>query len=446
MCFYGMDIVARSGSAYPQCIPVVFILFDEDQFGFLWLQPNCLSLYSRVQVTFQNAEAPSPQAFQEMLKNIQCLRSEPQPTQSQQTFLQDSFLSTLKISIRTLPTLLELAGRSLLGDQASAISALEYLPAELFPPLFIQAYHRRMWKPLKALVHAWPFTVLPLGSLMRLPLFMVLQAAFEGLDVLLAQEIRPRRWKLRVLDLRNMNVNLWRLWCGDSSQKCAQTGPVAVHSSSPNMEHPLAPLEVFLDLNFNDRDRDKFFMYIIQWAQQRKGARKVLDAVQLDCIQEVEVDYTWDLPTLGTFALYLGQMSNLQSLALCHIKVLAEDDEEVEEEEDCLDQMLRYLQTPLDKLSIWLCWRLTHSDLTYLFQCPNLRQLKSLHLYAANLTDFSPETLQALLEAVTPTLQDLRLDNCAMVDSQVEAILPVLSRCHQLRDFTISENHLSMAP
>uniref|UniRef100_L7N182 F-box protein 31 n=1 Tax=Myotis lucifugus TaxID=59463 RepID=L7N182_MYOLU len=71
MCFYDVGIVARSGSAYPQRIPGVFILFDADHFGFIWLEPNCLSLYSRVQVTFQNAEAPSPQAFQEILKNIQ---------------------------------------------------------------------------------------------------------------------------------------------------------------------------------------------------------------------------------------------------------------------------------------------------------------------------------------------------------------------------------------
>ncbi|XP_015426764.1 PREDICTED: PRAME family member 12-like [Myotis davidii] len=110
-----------------------------------------------------------------------------------------------------------------------------------------------------------------------------------------------------------------------------------------------------------------------------------------------------------------------------------------------LDQMLRCLQTPLDKLSIWFCSQLTHSDLTHLFQCPNLRQLKSLHLYGANLASFSPEPLGALLEAVAPTLQDLRLDNCGMAASQVEAILPVLSRCHQLRDFTISENHFSVA-
>ncbi|XP_006769273.1 PREDICTED: PRAME family member 8 [Myotis davidii] len=312
------------------------------------------------------------------------------------------------MNIRTPPTLLQLAGESLLRDQASAITALEYLLAALFPPLFIQAHRRRIWEPLKAMVHAWPFTVLPLGCLSHLSLDEVLKAVLDELDILFAQEVRPRRWKLRVLDLRKTGDNFWRMWCGDSTQNCSLTGPVAVHSSSPNMEHPLAPLEVFLDLNFNERVGDEFLMYIIGWAQQREGlvhlcckalrisevpfqrVSKVLDGVQLDCIQEVE-------------------------------------------------------QTPLDKLSIENCQRLTHSDLTHLFQCPNLRQLKSLHLFRLRLADFSLEPLRALLEAVAPTLQDLRLDNCAMVDSQVKAILPVLSCCHQLRDFTVSENHLSMA-
>uniref|UniRef100_G1Q597 Uncharacterized protein n=1 Tax=Myotis lucifugus TaxID=59463 RepID=G1Q597_MYOLU len=396
----------------------------------------------------------------------------------------------MNMSLRTPPTLLWLAGESLLRDQASAIAALEYLPAELFPPLFIQACRRRIPEPLMAMVQAWPFPVLPLGSLMRLPPVMVLQAVFEGLDFLLDQQVCPQRWKLRVLDLRNTGANFWRMWCGDSTWNCSPMGPVAVQSSSPNMEHSLAPLEVFLDLNFSEMDGVKFFMYIIQWAQQKEGlvhlcckalriyevpfqrVRRVLDGVQLDCIQEVEVNCTWDLPTLGTFARYLGQMSNLQSLALCHIKVLEWERKEQEEQGSFsqflsqmlrlrhlkklylespsflrgrLDQMLRCLQTPLDKLSMWFCSQLTHSDLTHLFQCPNLRQLKSLHLYGANLTGFSPEPLRALLEAVAPTLQDLRLDNCGMVDSQVEAILPVLSRCHQLRGFTVSENHFSVA-
>ncbi|XP_015413193.1 PREDICTED: PRAME family member 9/15-like [Myotis davidii] len=280
------------------------------------------------------------------------------------------------MSIPTPLTLLRLAGRSLLRDQASAIAALEYLPAELFPQFFTQAYCRRIPEPLKAVVHAWPFAVLPLGCLSHLSLDEVFKAVLDGLDVLLAQEVRPRRWKLRVLDLRNTGANFWRMWCEDSTQKCSRTGPVAVHSSSPNMEHPLAPLEMFLDLNFNERDRDKFFMYIIQWARQRKGlahlcckslrffdvpferARMVLDAVQLDCSR---------------------------------------------------------------------------------------RQLKSLHLFGLRLADFSLESLLALLEAVAPTLEDLGLDHCGMADSHVEAILPVLSRCRQLREFTMSENNFSVA-
>ncbi|XP_054576667.1 PRAME family member 12-like [Eptesicus fuscus] len=396
------------------------------------------------------------------------------------------------MSIRTPPTLLQLAGEILLREQALAITALEHLPAELFPPLFIQAYYSRCHQSLKAITQAWPFIVLPLGCLQQLSLDEALKAVLDGLDVLLAQEVRPRRWKLRVLDLRNLGAKFWRMWCGDSTLKRSPTGPVTVHRFSPNMEHSLAPMVVFLDLNFNDRDRDELFMYVIQWAQQREGllhlccktlriaevpfqrVRKVLDAVQLDCIQEVEVNCTWDLPTLATFALYLGQMRNLQRLSLSFMHELTGEEEEEEEQEQeeeqqdweeeeelqhlreldmdspsflrgRLDQMLRCLQTPLDKLSITNCPQLTHSDLTHLFQCPNLRQLKSLRLYCASLADFSPEPLRALLAAVAPTLQDLGLDNCAIVDSQVEAILPVLSRCHQLRFFTITENNFSVA-
>ncbi|KAK1340482.1 hypothetical protein QTO34_019052 [Cnephaeus nilssonii] len=421
------------------------------------------------------------------------------------------------MSMQTPPTLLELAGKRLLRDQASAIAALEHLPAELFPPLFILAYHsRRHQESLKAMAQAWPYPVLPLGGLMQRPRVKVLKAVLDGLDVLLAQKVRPRRWKLRVLDLRNLGADFWRLWCGDSTQKLSPMGPVTVHRSSPNMEHPLAPVEVFLDLNFNDRDRDEFFMYVIQWAQQRKGLLHL-------CCKTLRI-------AEGPFQ----RMRNLQRLSLSHIHVLSEEEEEEDDEEDeveleeemqemeeeeesekeeqeqeeeerqreeqeeqeeqeepeeqgsfsqFLSQMLRlqhlreldidspsFLRGRLDQMlsRVSLCQiphlsevvvpadplgkthhntlrHLTHSDLTHLFQCPNLRQLKSFGLYCASLADFSPEPLRALLEAVAPTLQELYLDKCAMVDSQVEAILPVLSRCHQLISITISENCLSVA-
>ncbi|ELK28486.1 PRAME family member 8 [Myotis davidii] len=182
------------------------------------------------------------------------------------------------MSIRMPPTLLKLAAKRLLRDQASDIAALEYLPAELFPYLFLMAYRGGCGPHLlKALAQAWPFTVLPLGVLMQRPPDHAptraagLKAVFDGLDILLAQKVRPRRCKLWVWDLRNTGANFWDMWCGASTKNCSPTGPVTVDSCSPNMEHPLAPLEVFLDLNFSERDRDKFFMHIIQWSQQREG-------------------------------------------------------------------------------------------------------------------------------------------------------------------------------
>ena len=61
------------------------------------------------------------------------------------------------------------------------------------------------------------------------------------------------------------------------------------------------------------------------------------------------------------------------------------------------------------------------------------------------MNDFSPELLQVLLEKVAVTLQELGLDVCGITDSQLEAILPALSRCSQLRYFSLCENFLSMA-
>ncbi|KAM8775486.1 F-box only protein 31 isoform 1-T1 [Rhynchonycteris naso] len=75
MCFYGTGLIAGHGFTSPERTPGVFILFDEDRFGFIWLELKSFSLYSRVRATFRNADAPSPQAFEEMLKNIQSLTS-----------------------------------------------------------------------------------------------------------------------------------------------------------------------------------------------------------------------------------------------------------------------------------------------------------------------------------------------------------------------------------
>lgn len=153
-----------------------------------------------------------------------------------------------------------------------------------------------------------------------------------------------RRWKLQVLDLRNTSQNFWSAWSGARAQVHSRMGPEAEDGCS--MQRPLAPLKVFTDLCFSDWIQDWFITYLIWWAKQREGflhlccqtlkifavplenIQKALGMVQLDWIREVEVNCTWNLSTLGMFAPYLGQMSNVQRLFLSHIHVSASEEEE----------------------------------------------------------------------------------------------------------------------
>ena len=96
------------------------------------------------------------------------------------------------MSVPTPPRLLDLAGMHLVREDALVSSALEFLPTELFPPLFMDAFHGRHIKTLKAMVQAWPFARLPLGGLMKKLHQETLEAVLDGLDVLLAQEVHPR--------------------------------------------------------------------------------------------------------------------------------------------------------------------------------------------------------------------------------------------------------------
>ena len=83
---------------------------------------------------------------------------------------------------------------------------------------------------------------------------------------------------------------------------------------------PSTPLKVFLDLCLKKRTLDNFLTYFLRWVEQRKSSIhlcckklkivsmpmdkivKVLSAVQLDCIQEVDLNFTQKLSSLAKFA------------------------------------------------------------------------------------------------------------------------------------------------
>ncbi|EPQ11911.1 F-box only protein 31 [Myotis brandtii] len=71
MCFYGVTLTITHPLPPHWRCPGVFVLFDENHFGYIFLKEKQFFLFGRVQNTFQNVQAPPPQAFLEMLSNIQ---------------------------------------------------------------------------------------------------------------------------------------------------------------------------------------------------------------------------------------------------------------------------------------------------------------------------------------------------------------------------------------
>ncbi|XP_053431503.1 PRAME family member 12-like [Nycticebus coucang] len=393
------------------------------------------------------------------------------------------------MSLKGAPRLLDLAVQSLVRNEALAISALEELPRELFPPLFMEAFTRRRSRVLTAMVQAWPFTCLPLGSLMKSYDLKSLRAVLDGLDaLLLPQKFRPRRWILQVLDLRDVDENFWTAWSEAVADTCSLN---ALSKRKTGKDCPglgrEKPLKVIIDLCLDITTLDESLIYVSVWARQRKDfvhlccrklnilartlkiIRNVLHMVELECIQEVEVNCHWKLPTLGRFASYLGHMTHLQTLLVSHVSAPAYLSLEMKKKYlsqfatsflklDCLqalhmhsdsfleghlDQVLRCLKTPLETFSINYC-PLVELDVSHLSWCQMLSQLKHLVLTTVRLTDFSPEPLQLLLERVTATLQTLHLDDCGISDAQLRVILPSLSRCSQLTTFSFCGNQIFM--
>ncbi|CAI9179674.1 unnamed protein product [Rangifer tarandus platyrhynchus] len=110
---------------------------------------------------------------------------------------------------------------SLLRDEASTITTLEYLPIELFPSQLMGAFYGRHSQTLKPMRHTWPYVLLPLGGLMQKPHVGTLQAV---LDVLLAQKDCPSADH-----------------CGCSGSARRQGRAAATSTSSPGRQCPGPP-------------------------------------------------------------------------------------------------------------------------------------------------------------------------------------------------------------
>ncbi|TNN87801.1 F-box only protein 31-B [Liparis tanakae] len=70
-CFYGTGLIAGHGFTSPERTPGLFVLFDEDRFGFIWLELKSFSFYSRLTDNLAHAYAPNMERFEAMLFSMQ---------------------------------------------------------------------------------------------------------------------------------------------------------------------------------------------------------------------------------------------------------------------------------------------------------------------------------------------------------------------------------------
>ncbi|EGW03487.1 PRAME family member 6 [Cricetulus griseus] len=236
------------------------------------------------------------------------------------------------MSIYNPPSLQHLAVQSLLLNEASTISTLEYLPPHLFPPVFKEAFTGRHMQLLKAMVAAWPFSYLPVGALMETPNVELLQAVLGGVDILQAQKVRPRRWKLRVLDLRNMTQDFWDVWPSRKNLYCS-TETESQEQVSSKLRRDVKVV-TDLSLRFHLKEHQTC---LLQWAQERKVCvllccvkmefcdfpgeiiKEILDIFPPDNIEKMELSTNHVLPLLGHIASHFGHMTELRECHLTHI-------------------------------------------------------------------------------------------------------------------------------
>ncbi|XP_028719042.1 PRAME family member 12-like [Peromyscus leucopus] len=396
------------------------------------------------------------------------------------------------MSGQTPPTLEELAMQALLRNEALAISALEKLPWTLFPALFKDAFNGRHTRIVKAMVAAWPFPCLPVGTLMKTPNLEIFQAVLDGVDSHLKREFHPGSEKLQVLDLRNVPHEFWNIWTGREGGACwAETvdeRPVVkdLPRYALRRQHLKVVTDLYLRFPLNEEQA-----CFLQWVQQRKDflqlhcinmkicalpvcpIKEILSVFHPGRIEELELNMGWDVSTLARFAPCLGQMRSLRKLFLAYIykntfrigtrttgreercisKVIAQFSklhclqhlsiDDIFFLKDHMKQILRSLKTPLETLSITNC-DLSQTDLNNFPWSHSLHQLKHLALRDITLCTSCLKPLGVLLENVAGTLESLDLQGCSIKDSQLTDFIPALSKCSQLTRVNFWDNDFSM--
>ncbi|KAL6071742.1 hypothetical protein STEG23_009078, partial [Scotinomys teguina] len=225
-----------------------------------------------------------------------------------------------------------------LRDESMAISALEHMPTDFFPPLFTGAFTGRHTNPVRAMVAAWPFHNLSFGTLGTISHMETLKAVLDALDFLLTQKVRPRRWKLQVLDLQRVHKDSWDEQAGGTD---VSYSPQVLSQKQTTEQEPECgvqqPLRVLADFDLCGEHLKETDKYLLKWARLRKDSVQlccrelkiraspvytvieILTILHGDHVQELELNSWWQQGSQAWFAHCLERLKNLCKLPLLRI-------------------------------------------------------------------------------------------------------------------------------
>ncbi|XP_059111895.1 preferentially expressed antigen in melanoma-like protein 7 [Peromyscus eremicus] len=396
------------------------------------------------------------------------------------------------MSLQARPTLLQLAGQSLVINETLDISTLQDQPMEFFPILLKEANTQRKTEMIKALVADWPYLCLSVGLLMKNPDLEIYQTMLDGVGTWLKRESPPGGQKLLVVDLRNVHHDVRGVWSGrDGGNHSTESLPekLLMKRLLPQRTLRRQCVKVVIDLHLT---ADEYQKQLLKWAENIEGSlklccvrlrigtekgstvRNVFKILQLKFINELELNTVGNLSTLASFVPFIRKMRNLEKILLVRVfqdhthapatgsttdrdekyvrKIISQFSklnclkhvtiDDVYFLNDHMKQLLRCLKTPLESLSISLC-NFSQSDLESFAQWGHC-QLKHLYLRGVNLSDLNFMPLKVFLQSVADTLLTLELEDCRMKDPDLRVLLPALSQCSLLTSINLYDNEISI--
>ncbi|KAM5160777.1 PRAME family member 12-like [Callospermophilus lateralis] len=343
------------------------------------------------------------------------------------------------MSIRTIPTLQDLVIQNVLRNEALPIPNLEYLPRVLTLQLYKEAIMGGHMEMVKKMVLSCPLACLPVEYLLKTRDVKALKTLLNGLDLLISQNVYPRKWKLKAIDFREVNQDSGNEWSRAPMGACSQEAMSPKEREKCSQRAAKPHLKIFIDFDL-DKVFQRFLGSLREWVEERKGVvriycqklqiggfylklSKFLKTLPLYYVQELEVNAQhWTREIMEHFCFCLIEMRNLRVLHLSDLSPQVFTSRsvnrwfshrfslqlrKVKKLHELYVNNVFFLygvlhkillsQTPLKTLSL-RGFPLKEKDLKHLSMCPSTDQLKYLDLSSFSMKDMSPEPLRVLLE------------------------------------------------